>query len=142
MAKRVNSFAEDFQQMTRTAESVVQMVKQQKTDGETLDDAARSTMAIEPPKRDADAEFSAVRPQEQPSKQNRRQSGQPAKPKSTGQTPAWGKPVSLLNTRIPSEMAELLDDLVYRLKKNGTPRTKQELAHEALEDLLKKHAVI
>jgi hypothetical protein len=53
--------------------------------------------------------------------------------KSVAKPKEWGRPTALFNTRIPQEMSELLDDLVYRLKKEGKPHTKQTIAIEALE---------
>ena len=39
-------------------------------------------------------------------------------------------------------MSDLLDDLVYRLKKEGKPHTKQTIAIEALEIYLAKSGLI
>ena len=50
----------------------------------------------------------------------------------------WGQPVTLFNTRIPQELSDLLDDLVYKSKKEGNPITKQAIAIEALTELVKK----
>ena len=50
----------------------------------------------------------------------------------------WGRPVAILNTRIPVELSELIDDLVYRSKKSGNPTTKQAITIEALKELVKK----
>jgi thioredoxin-like negative regulator of GroEL len=52
-----------------------------------------------------------------------------------------GKPVAHFNTRIPEKMAELLDDLVYKLRKKGEQKTKQDLDQEALHELLIKHSI-
>ena len=38
-------------------------------------------------------------------------------------------------------MAELLDDLVYKLRKKGEQKTKQDLDQEALHELLIKHSI-
>ena len=54
----------------------------------------------------------------------------------------WGRPTALFNTRIPREMSDLLDDLVYRLKKEGKPHTKQTIAIEALESYLAKYRLV
>jgi hypothetical protein len=58
----------------------------------------------------------------------------------------WSRPTALFNTRIPVEMAELLDDLLYRLRKDrrgsGVAVTKQALAQEAFEDLLRKYRLV
>jgi len=53
---------------------------------------------------------------------------------------AWNRPTALLNTRIPVHLAEGLDDLVYTLRKIRRQRvTKQDLAAEAIADLLAKY---
>ena len=44
----------------------------------------------------------------------------------------WGRPVAILNTRIPQELSDLIDDLVYKSKKDGAPTTKQAITIEAL----------
>ena len=55
----------------------------------------------------------------------------------------WGPPAALFNTRIPQDMSDRLDDLAYKLKKAKVqPATKQALAQEALEDLLRKHGML
>jgi hypothetical protein len=74
----------------------------------------------------------------------------PKRPKPSKQpqanTQQWGPPTTLLNTRIPPEMAELLDELVYRQRKErrktGATVTKQSLVCEAIGDLLKKYRVV
>lgn len=138
MAKRVNSFADDFQQMTKTAESVVQIVKQQEAKNAGTTAANPEVDSSKAFDSDTQTKPLAAEPKESPTKPRRRNTRQHEKRQSR----EWGKPVSLFNTRIPIEMAELLDDLVYTLKKQGTPRTKQELAHEALRDLLRKYTII
>ena len=55
----------------------------------------------------------------------------------------WSPATSSLNTRLPPEMVELLDDLVYRLKKQRrTPITKQSLTMEAIERLLESYEML
>jgi hypothetical protein len=54
----------------------------------------------------------------------------------------WGKPVALFNTRIPQELSNLLDDLVYRSKKDGTPITKQAIAIAALAEFVKTNGLM
>jgi len=150
MAKRVSPFADDFENLSRTAESVVQLVKQQ-------EESARTQPASEkavPEKSDRSESASKVVRKQEPSREASEDPNngaarpkKPSRPKSekaSASKPSreWGKPVSLFNTRIPPEMAELLDDLVYQLRKKGMPRTKQELACEAIEDLLLKHEIM
>ena len=48
------------------------------------------------------------------------------------------KPNVALNTRIPQELSDLIDDLVYQSKKQGHPTSKQAIAIEALWSHLKK----
>ena len=72
-----------------------------------------------------------------PSQPSGRQMNRAAKPR------LWSSPTTAFNTRLPPEMAERIDDLAYRLKKqNRRPVTKQSLALEAFEDLLRKHAML
>ena len=55
----------------------------------------------------------------------------------------WGPPAALFNTRIPQSMSDRLDDLAYKLMNAKVkPATKQALAQEALEDLLRKHGML
>jgi hypothetical protein len=69
---------------------------------------------------------------------------------STKSAPArsasWSQPSAVLNTRIPPEMANLLDDLVYRLKREkrqtGISVSKQSLVTEAIDDLLRKYRLV
>ncbi len=44
----------------------------------------------------------------------------------------WGKPIAVLNTRVPEELAELIDDMVYQSKKEKAPMTKQAITIRAL----------
>ena len=44
----------------------------------------------------------------------------------------WGKPTTILNTRIPQELSDKLDDHVYQSKKKGKPTTKQATTIAAL----------
>jgi len=45
---------------------------------------------------------------------------------------SWGKPTTILNTRIPQELSDKLDDHVYQSKKKGKPTTKQATTIAAL----------
>ncbi len=44
----------------------------------------------------------------------------------------WGKPTAILNTRIPQELSDKLDDHVYQSKKKGKSTTKQATTIAAL----------
>ena len=55
----------------------------------------------------------------------------------------WSLPTSGFNTRIPPELSDLIDDLVYQRRKDGNRKqTKQQLTIEAFSDLLRKHAML
>ena len=64
------------------------------------------------------------------------QASRRSKKASQGQTNPtsnkWGRPTAILNTRIPQELSDLLDDMIYRSKKAGSPTTKQAVTIEAL----------
>ena len=76
----------------------------------------------------------------------RRKSRSRPKRASPAKSVCWGPPTAPLNTRIPAKMGDLLDDLVYRLRKErrgtGESATKQALACEAIEDLLRKYRMV
>ena len=76
-----------------------------------------------------------------PKEPRQRPKRQPTKPAEAEQ---WGPPTATLNTRIPAEIAELLDGLHYQLRKRHGQRriTKQELTVGALTDLLAKHGLL
>lgn len=150
MAKKVSPFADDFQNLSRTAESVVQLVKQQEestrkqavTPEKVASNESESTKTAVADSEGQPGQSSLTESEEKSVKPKKAGKPKSAKPLSSQLPVEWGKPISLFNTRIPPEMAGLLDDLVYQFKKKGTPRTKQDLAQEALQDLLKKHAAI
>ena len=134
MAKRLSSqsnpFANDFAELTQKADDqVLAFIKQKESKNVSKQDhqAANPEVVKKPEKKAGIA---------------RKSSSENKSPKKSAKVLEWGKPVALFNTRIPIELSELLDDLVYKLKKKGTPQSKQELAKEALTDLLKKHAMI
>jgi len=121
MAKKFSPFADDFEQLSKTAESAVKLVRQSESQNSI------SSRKKNDQKSGSVTESVSLKP---------RQKNKPRKPRS------WGKPVATFNTRIPEQMSGLLDDLVYRLRKSGKSKSKQELAHEAIEDLLKKHKLL
>ena len=131
MAKKVNSLADDFAGINKAADSNVLSIL---TDQKQKQD--KSTVESHKPNKQLASEPSATPQAEDAEPSQPKKSKQPRKPKD------WGRPVAHFNTRIPEQMSELLDDLIYRLRKKGTPKTKQELAHEAIHDLLRKHSVL
>lgn len=137
MAKKMNPFAADFEGLNKSADNkVFAMLKQaEKTTSEVSEQPTALTSETS---NDAKLVKKAVKnePQSMINKTKRKRETEPKEPVE------WGKPVSHFNTRIPEKMSELLDDLVYKLRKKGKHRTKQDLAFEALTDLLKKHRVI
>lgn len=135
MAKRVNSFASDFEGMNKSAdEKVIAMLKQTER---TADAEMKPTQRAKPEKPqnpEVNHKVEGSGSHEVTSKKKK-----VSKPKPEME---WGKPVAYFNTRIPEKMAERLDDLVYKLKKKGEHKTKQDLAQEALQDLLRKHRCV
>ena len=136
MAKKMNPFAADSEGLNKSADDKVfaMLRSAEKTD----------EVALQPPvvvKTNKPASAKTVEkivtdePKVESAQSEKRKT---AKPKSAVE---WGKPVAHFNTRIPEKMAELLDDLVYKLRKKGEQKTKQDLAQEALEDLLNKHSL-
>jgi len=139
MAKKVNSFAADFQAMSQSADDKVLAFL---TQGKEKESKEMSVEAAPPePKatrldkvatETSKAERRNVRPK--PKQKEKRQQTKPSQTAETAES--WSKPVAIFNTRIPQEMSDLLDDLVYQRKKEGHPITKQQLAIEALGSLL------
>ena len=136
MAKKLSSLAGDFEGISKAADEKVLALLQQ---------GGQESRTPVAPKPVADRPTTKSNADEQsvPSKNDSDTNGKPTKPKVPKQKKVekWGKPISHFNTRIPEQMAELLDDLVYKLRKKGEHRTKQDLAREALHDLLRKHAI-
>ena len=135
MAKKVNPFASDFEGLNRSADDkVLALLK----NAENSEDPAKTAPAevSRPPLPEVTQPLGA---EEQMATSAPGKRKKVAKPKSSLK---WGKPVAHFNTRIPESMAGLLDDLVYKLKKRGQPKSKQDLAQEALSDLLKKHSLL
>ncbi|MCP4175461.1 MAG: hypothetical protein GY758_32340 [Fuerstiella sp.] len=111
-----NLLADDFRVMTARADQTIELLKQE-----------REEEALE---RVESCSESGVRTES--SHKTEKPSPSPAN---------WGRPTALLNTRIPADMAEALDDLVYRLRKERRTRvTKQHLTAEAIAELLKKYS--
>ena len=130
MAKKANLLADDFAGISKSADnnvlSILNEERHQKQKG--TEQAPKSDESKRP-------DQNAQPRSEKPSRP------QPPKPKKAPKIEDWGKPVAHFNTRIPEQMSDLLDDLIYKLRKKGTPKSKQELAQEALFDLLRKHSM-
>ncbi|MEM8671123.1 MAG: hypothetical protein AAGG48_26600 [Planctomycetota bacterium] len=143
MAKRMSPFADDFRQITKTAESVVQFVRDQEDDrkGQASNPAQHSIQPTAKMPSNSDSGEAAKQSGRVTKKRRPKDSNGTQLKKSKEQPKTWGKPVATLNTRIPEQMSELLDDLIYRLRKQGTTKTKQDLAREAIQDLLRKHSM-
>jgi len=143
MAKRSNVFAQDFQSISKSADDAVFEFIKQGTQKESTPPVAVETK-VEPKSEPvsavaasdavADAE-SAEEKQERKTRIKTERSEKPAvqKERIASKPKEWGRPTALFNTRIPQEMSDLLDDLVYRLKKEGKPHTKQTIAIAVFE---------
>lgn len=128
MGKRLNSLADDFAGISSSADNkVLELLSESKQQTETQAEKKRTT----------------VEKTEKTNEQSQSKEAQLDKPKrpKVPRIESWGKPVVHFNTRIPDRMSELLDDLIYKLRKRGAPKTKQELALEAIHDLLRKHSM-
>ena len=136
MAKKVNSLADDFAGINKAADSNVLSILSEEKQKQQQGVEKKGTDDSPSPGKQASA-----RPDANPLADGATHQRKPAKPRQPQKIKDWGRPVAHFNTRIPEQMSELLDDLIYRLRKKGTPRTKQELAHEAIHDLLRKHSL-
>lgn len=139
MAKKMNPFAQDFQDINRSADDKVLAFMNQRASEAVEENApeARRTVEKTPAmKTQGTAEKVAEPTKEKATKRPRKKTQARAKVLKTSSQAEWGKPVAIFNTRIPQEMSDLLDDLVYRRKKEGCPVTKQQLAIDALGELL------
>ena len=146
--RKPNPFAQDFQSITESADdAVMQFLKQ----GNQKESAPQpEPVKVQVPEVDESKSENVVSIETAAEKSERKEkpkSEKKEKPEVPRQKPfskpkEWGRPTALFNTRIPQEMAELLDDLVYRLKKEGKPHTKQTIAIEALESYLAKSGLI
>ena len=132
MAKKMNSLAGDFEGISKAADSKVLELLHEKQYPATIEKANKSDpeKVLEP------------KTNSQPKKDKESQTGK-AKPKSSKprQLEDWGRPIAHFNTRIPEPMSQLLDDLIDKLRKSGISKSKQDLAREALHDLLRKHSI-
>ena len=146
--RKPNPFAQDFQSITESADDAVMQFLKQGTQKETApqpEPVKIQAPAVEEPKSENVVSIetaSEKSERKETSKAERREKPEVPRQKSVPKPKEWGRPTALFNTRIPQEMAELLDDLVYRLKKEGKPHTKQTIAIEALESYLAKSGII
>ena len=134
MAKKMNSLAGDIEGISIAADNRVLAMLSEDTHGKARKGSLEEGSS---PVRKRNVATACANGTKQPKSMKPNKSKAVTPPKRND----WGKPIAHFNTRIPERMSELLDDLTYRLRKQGTPRTKQELAHEALSDLLKKHSM-
>lgn len=154
MAKRSNVFAQDFQTITKSADDAVfaflkQGQQKETPPEETAQKIVEVSASPDPEtvtvRTDENTETQSVEEKaERKSRSRAERSERTSTPKerATAKPKEWGRPTALFNTRIPQEMSDLLDDLVYRLKKEGKPHTKQTIAIEALESYLAKSGLI
>lgn len=154
MAKRSNVFAQDFQTITKSADDAVfaflkQGQQKETTQEETVPKIVEVSASPDPEavivKSVENAEIESIEEKaERKSRSRAERSERTSTPKerAAAKPKEWGRPTALFNTRIPQEMSDLLDDLVYRLKKDGKPHTKQTIAIEALESYLAKSGLI
>lgn len=146
--RKPNPFAQDFQSITESADDAVMQFLKQGTQKETAPQPepvkVHAPAVEEPDSENVVSIDSAAEKSERKEKPKAERKDKPEVPrqKSVPKPKEWGRPTALFNTRIPQEMAELLDDLVYRLRKSNSPKTKQDLAYEALHDLFSKHSMV
>ncbi len=150
MAKRSNVFAQDFQSISKSADDAVFEFIKQGTQKESVSPVAVESKVelksepvpvVELPVAVTDDSETAEAKQERKTriKTERSEKFAASKERVAAIRKEWGRPTALFNTRIPQEMSELLDDLVYRLKKEGKPHTKQTIAIEAIECILTRY---
>lgn len=137
MAKSARPFDDDFEQLARHVDQAARFLPSDSREGSgsgdgncTFGDRATKELAIGGSK-----------------KPKARRTAAKTVPSAAGETQKspveWGSPTALFNPRIPQSMSDQLDDLAYKLKKAKVqPATKQALAQEALEDLLRKHGML
>ena len=142
MSEKPN-LAEDFEEANHAADmAVIRMLKQTSVDDARNGTSPETSKASGPTRRSKKAPAGNSGPPDRcaDSTATRRGKNVSVKPVT------WSRPTALFNTRIPPEMGELLDELLYRLRKerreSGAAVTKQALALEAFEDLLRKYSLI
>jgi hypothetical protein len=136
MAKNVNPFADDFEGMNKSADDkVIALLKQ--ASGTNKQNKASVSVS-----KNAKAPDTSPPKEQSPNNEKlaQKQKRSPSQKKPTLSVSAE-KPIVSFNTRITERLAEGVDDLVFQFRKKKDPRSKQELAMEALEDLLKKYKV-
>ena len=146
--RKPNPFAQDFQSIKESADDAVMQFLKHGTQRESApqpEPAKIPTPAVEEQKSDnvvsIEVAGETTERKEKPKSEKKDKPEMPRQ-KSGAKPKEWGRPTALFNTRIPQEMSDLLDDLVYRLKKEGKPHTKQTIAVQALESILAQHKVI
>lgn len=152
--RKPNPFAQDFQSIKESADdAVMQFLKQgqqRETPKEKVTPKIVEISASPDPeavivKAEDNSEVESVEEKAERKSRSRAERSErtsTTKERASATPKEWGRPTALFNTRIPQEMSDLLDDLVYRLKKEGKPHTKQTIAIEALESYLTKSGII
>ena len=111
---KTDFLADDFEQVAKgTDDAVFEMLKK----------SHRSTKASPRKSKPMDEQTKKSAP-----KNMRQRSDHAVRTNSQIEPQSWGKPVPVLNTRIPQELSGLLDDYIYEAKKRGEPTTKQAIA--------------
>ena len=116
-----NYLVEDFKEVTENSDDAVFEILKQKKRAEASKKHVGQAFASENTLRKSNDDYSG----ESPERTSLQKS--PIHASHTAM-----KPVAVLNTRIPQELSDLIDDLVYQSKKRGQPTSKQAIAIEAL----------
>lgn len=122
-----NYLVEDFKEVTENSDDAVFELLKQKNRAEANKKHIGEPFASDSTLRKPNDELSAETPDRTPVQQSASHASHIAM-----------KPIAILNTRIPQELSDLIDDLVYQSKKRGQPTSKQAIAIEALWSHLKK----
>ncbi len=154
MAKRSNVFAQDFQTITKSADDAVfaflKQGQQKETPQEETAPKIVGVSASPDPeavmvKSQENAETESIEEKaERKSRSRAERSEKTSTPKerAVAKPKEWSRPTALFNTGYLRKCPTCSNDLVYRLKKEGKPHTKQTIAIEALESYLAKSGLI
>ncbi len=125
-----NFLADDFQQIARKSDDAVfELLKQKEREKSKEARTSKADQQNTRPK----IKREVKRPQSDVARETAPKPEKKSKREHPVESPKeWGRPVAILNTRIPQELSDLIDDLVYRTKKDGSPKTKQAITIEAL----------
>lgn len=125
-----NFLADDFQQVARKSDDAVfELLKQKEREKSQPERKAEKVHESSSPK----IKRKVRRPESSGVLDStKKKSTKPESEKTSKPPREWGRPVAILNTRIPQELADLIDDRVYHSKKSGQATTKQAITIEAL----------